>query len=247
MQSLANKHIIITGASQGIGRNIATSFLQNHSNIYLISRNKSKLLTLQKDLELTNPSNKIIKCFSADVANQSEIIDVFSAIGNIDILINNAGITRDNLIVRLSKDDWDSVINTNLNGTYNCCKIAAKYMIKQRSGKIINISSIVGQIGNKGQSNYAASKAGILGLTKSLAQELASRNITVNAINPGYINTKMTQELSEQNKDNFLSKIPLNKFGDVQDVSNLVCFLASNKSDYITGQTINVDGGLVMQ
>ena len=247
MQSLANKHIIITGASQGIGRNIATSFLQNHSNIYLISRNKSKLLTLKKNLELTNPSNKVIKCFSADVTNQSEIIEVFRAIGNIDILINNAGITKDNLIVRLSKDDWDSVINTNLNGTYNCCKIAAKYMIKQRSGKIINISSIVGQIGNKGQSNYAASKAGILGLTKSLAKELASRNITVNAINPGYINTKMTQELSKQNKDNFLSKIPLNKFGDVQDVSNLVCFLASNKSDYITGQTINVDGGLVMQ
>lgn len=247
MQSLANKHIIITGASQGIGSNIAANFLKNHANIYLISRNKSKLLKLKKDLELINSSNKIIDCFSADVTNQSEIIDVFKTIGTIDILINNAGITKDNLIVRLSKDDWDSVIDTNLNGTYNCCKIAAKYMIKQRSGKIINISSIVAQIGNKGQSNYAASKAGILGLTKSLAQELASRNITVNAINPGYIDTKMTQELSKQNKDNFLSKIPLSKFGDVQDVSNLVCFLASDKSNYITGQSINVDGGLVMQ
>ncbi len=247
MQSLANKHIIITGASQGIGRNIAANFLKNHANIYLISRNKSKLLELKKDLELINSSNKIINCFSADVTNQSEIIDVFKTIGTIDILINNAGITKDNLIVRLSKDDWDSVIDTNLNGTYNCCKIAAKYMIKQRSGKIINISSIVAQIGNKGQSNYAASKAGILGLTKSLAHELASRNITVNAINPGYIDTKMTQELSKQHKNDFLSKIPLSKFGDVQDVSNLVCFLASDKSNYITGQSINVDGGLVMQ
>jgi 3-oxoacyl-[acyl-carrier protein] reductase len=247
MKNLTNKHIIITGASQGIGKNIATNFLQSKANIYLISRNKSKLLKLKKDLSIINSSNKKIECYNADVTNQSEISNIFKEIGTIDVLINNAGITRDNIIVRLSKNDWDSVINTNLNGTYNCCKAAAKYMIKQKSGKIINISSIVGQIGNKGQSNYAASKAGIIGLTKSLAKELAIRNITVNAINPGYIDTKMTQELSDKNKDVFLSNIPLNKFGDPQDVSNLVCFLASNKSNYITGQSINVDGGLVMQ
>ena len=247
MKNLTNKHIIITGASQGIGKNIATNFLQSRANIYLISRNKSKLLKLQKDLSIINSSNKKIECYNADVTNQSEISDIFKKIGTIDVLINNAGITKDNIILRLSKNDWDSVINTNLNGTYNCCKAAAKYMIKQKSGKIINISSIVGQIGNKGQSNYAASKAGIIGLTKSLAKELAVRNITVNAINPGYIDTKMTQELSDKNKDIFLSNIPLNKFGDPQDVSNLVCFLASNKSNYITGQSINVDGGLVMQ
>lgn len=247
MKNLANKHIIITGASQGIGKNIATNFLQSRANIYLISRNKSKLLKLKEDLSIINSTNKKIECYNADVTNQSEISDIFKEIGTIDVLINNAGITRDNIIVRLSKNDWNSVINTNLNGTYNCCKAAAKYMIKQKSGKIINISSIVGQIGNKGQSNYAASKAGIIGLTKSLAKELAVRNITVNAINPGYIDTKMTQELSDKNKDVFLSNIPLNKFGDPQDISNLVCFLASNKSNYITGQSINVDGGLVMQ
>ena len=247
MKSLNNKNIIITGASQGIGKSLAINFLRNKANVFLISRSETKLLDLKNSLEQINSSQRTIEYFSADVTKQSELIDIFKKIGTIDVLINNAGITRDNIILRLSEDDWNAVINTNLNGTYNCSKIAAKYMIKQKSGKIINIGSIVGQIGNKGQSNYAASKAGVVGLTKSLAQELASRNITVNAINPGYIDTKMTQELNQKNKDKFLSKIPLNKFGNVQDVSNLACFLASDKSNYITGQSINIDGGLVMQ
>ena len=251
MKDLANKNIIITGSSKGIGKNLAINFFNNNSNIFLISRNIKKLNEIKKDLNSKNSHDQIIKCFEGDIANKSQISEIFKEIhsnhNSIDVLINNAGITKDNLIIRMKDEEWDDVINTNLTGTFNCCKIVSKYMVKQRSGKIINISSIIAQIGNPGQSNYSASKAGIIGLTKSLAKELAPKNINVNAINPGYIISDMTDNLSENKKNDFLTKIPLKRFGEAQDISQLALFLSSKKSNYITGQSINIDGGLVMQ
>ena len=251
MKDLANKNIIITGSSKGIGKNLAINFFNNNSNIFLISRNIKKLNEIKKDLNSKNSHDQIIKCFEGDIASKSQISEIFKEIhsnhNSIDVLINNAGITKDNLIIRMKDEEWDDVINTNLTGTFNCCKIVSKYMVKQRSGKIINISSIIAQIGNPGQSNYSASKAGIIGLTKSLAKELAPKNINVNAINPGYIISDMTDNLSENKKNDFLTKIPLKRFGEAQDISQLALFLSSKKSNYITGQSINIDGGLVMQ
>ena len=251
MNDLANKNVIITGSSKGIGENLAINFFNNNSNIFLISRNIKKLNEIKKKLSIKKSSNQIIECFKGDITNQAQISDIFKYIytnhNSIDVLINNAGITKDNIIIRMKDEEWDNVININLTGTFNCCKIVSKYMVKQRSGKIINISSIIAQIGNTGQSNYSASKAGVIGLTKSLAKELASKNITVNAINPGYIISDMTNNLNENRKNDFLNKIPLNRFGEAHDVSELALFLSSNKSNYITGQSINIDGGLVMQ
>jgi len=251
MNDLLNKNVIITGASKGIGKNLARSFFNHKSNLFLISRNEEKLKIIKKNLELNKSKNQTIECFGGDITNQKEISNIFEKIykeqKHIDILVNNAGITKDNIILRMKDEDWNSVINTNLNGTYNCCKVAAKYMVKQRSGKIINISSIIAKIGNIGQTNYAASKAGVIGLTKSLAKELAPKNININVINPGYINTDMTKNLNDEKKNNFLQNIPLKRFGESQDISNLAIFLASEESNYITGQSINIDGGLVMQ
>lgn len=247
---MKNKNIIITGASQGIGENISEKFFNNNSNIFLISRNKDKLEKIKKRLSDKKVNTQTISYFVASVENYNDISNIIKTIiskfKHIDVLINNAGITNDNLIVKMKEEQWDQVINTNLKGTYNCCKAVSKYMIKQKSGKIINISSIIGEIGNKGQVNYAASKAGIVGLTKSLSKELGSRNINVNAINPGFIKTKMTENLDKDKNLDFLNKIPLNRFGTAEDVSNLAYFLASKDSDYITGQTINIDGGMVV-
>lgn len=247
---MKNKNIIITGASQGIGENISEKFFNNNSNIFLISRNKDKLEKIKKRLSDKKVNTQTISYFVASVENYNDISNIIKTIiskfKHIDVLINNAGITNDNLIVKMKEEQWNQVINTNLKGTYNCCKAVSKYMIKQKSGKIINISSIIGEIGNKGQVNYAASKAGIVGLTKSLSKELGSRNINVNAINPGFIKTKMTENLDKDKNLDFLNKIPLNRFGTAEDVSNLAYFLASKDSDYITGQTINIDGGMVV-
>jgi len=164
----------------------------------------------------------------------------------IDILVNNAGTTRDNIIMRMKEEDWDSVLNVNLKGCFNGIKAVTRPMIKNKAGRIISITSVIGQIGNAGQSNYAASKAGIIGLTKSMAKELGSRNITVNAVSPGYISTEMTEKLNEEVKEKMKSSIPLGRLGTPKDVANLVCFLASDEAEYITGQTFNVDGGMVM-
>jgi 3-oxoacyl-[acyl-carrier protein] reductase len=251
MNNFTNKNIIITGASKGIGKKIAESFYNNQANLFLISRDIVKLNNIKSILQKNENSNQTLMCYEGDVTNQNDISIIFKEIykqfGSINVLINNAGITKDNIILKMKNDDWDSVINTNLTGTFNCCKLASKYMVKQREGKIINISSIIAEIGNIGQTNYAASKSGVIGLTKSLAKELASRNINVNVINPGYINTAMTNNLDDTKKNNYLSRIPLKRFGDTIDISNLALFLASDKSNYITGQSINVDGGLVMQ
>ena len=246
MNDLKNKTVIITGASSGIGAQLVKSFANYKCNVVLLSRSLDKMNNLINNINCAE--KQILKAYKLDVSNEKNVNEVFKEItiifDKIDILINNAGITSDNLLLTMKSDQWTNVINTNLNGCYYCCKAISRKMIKQKSGKIINISSIIGQVGNKGQANYAASKAGIVGLTKSLAKELASRSINVNAINPGYIDTDMTKDL--KNKNDFLTNIPLNRFGNCEDVSEVTCFLASEKSNYITGQVINVDGGLIM-
>ena len=246
MHDLKNKTIIVTGASSGIGSEIVKSFAKYKCNVILLSRNLDRMNSLISSIKIEN--SQLLKPYMLDVSKENDVYNVFKDIlsdfNKIDVLINNAGITADNLLIKMKSNEWFDVINTNLNGCFYCCKAISKQMIKQRNGRIINISSIIGQIGNKGQSNYAASKAGIIGLTKSLAKELAPRSINVNAINPGYIETKMTIDLN--NKNDFLNNIPLKKFGSPKDVANLACFLASEKSEYITGQAINIDGGLIM-
>jgi len=249
MINLKNKNIVITGASEGIGKEIVLTFAAMGANIILISRNFKKLNAISSSLD-KKFHKQMFKSHKLDISIYEDVKVVFSNIINeyktIDVLINNAGITDDNIIARMTKDQWNKVINTNLNGCFNCSKFASKQMMKQKFGKIINISSIIGQIGNKGQANYSASKAGVIGLTKSLAKELASRNITVNAISPGYISTNMTDKIDSSNKKDFLNEIPLKRFGDTQDIAFLAAFLSSDLSKYITGQTINVDGGIAI-
>jgi len=246
MNDLKNKTVIITGASTGIGAELVKTFAKYGSNVILLSRSLDKMNSLISNIK--SNEKQILKAYKIDISNEESVKTIFEEINSsyekIDILINNAGITSDNLLMTMKTNQWTDVINTNLNGCFFCCRAISKKMIKQKSGKIINISSIIGEVGNKGQSNYAASKAGIIGLTKSLAKELASRKINVNAINPGYIDTDMTKDL--KNKNDFLNNIPLKRFGNCNDVSEVACFLASDKSNYITGQVINVDGGLIM-
>jgi len=246
MNDLKNKTVIITGASTGIGAELVKTFAKYGSNVILLSRSLDKMNSLISNIK--SNEKQILKAYKIDISNEESVKKIFEEINSsyekIDILINNAGITSDNLLMTMKTNQWTDVINTNLNGCFFCCRAISKKMIKQKSGKIINISSIIGEVGNKGQSNYAASKAGIIGLTKSLAKELASRKINVNAINPGYIDTDMTKDL--KNKNDFLNNIPLKRFGNCNDVSEVACFLASDKSNYITGQVINVDGGLIM-
>ena len=248
MFDLKNKNIIVTGASQGIGRAIVEELAFYGANIILISRNEEKLSMLTNKLKERYSQN--FNYYKTDISIESDVNNTFNKIisefDKIDVLINNAGITSDSIIARMSSESWHKVINTNLNGCFYCCKAISKKMIKQNFGKIINISSIIGIIGNKGQSNYAASKAGIIGLTKSLAKELSSKNIIVNAINPGFIKTQMTETLDSNNKDTFLDRIPLNKYGTPKDVASLTSFLCSDKVNYITGQNINVDGGITI-
>ena len=246
MTDLKNKKVIITGASKGIGKSIALKLAEYGCDLFLLSRNQDALNTVRD--EILTYFNVEIESYVTDTGNHESVNKVFSDIiskyNRIDILVNNAGITRDNILIRMSQEEWNSVINTNLTGYFNCCKAVIKQMIKQRYGRIINISSIIGINGNSGQTNYAASKAGIIGLTKSLSKEVGSRNITVNAIAPGFIQTEMTKELEQTNKERFLTSIPLKCFGKPEDVANLVSFLASENASYITGQTINIDGGI---
>ncbi|MFF3021605.1 3-oxoacyl-[acyl-carrier-protein] reductase [Gottfriedia sp. NPDC057948] len=245
---LNGKVALVTGGSRGIGRAIALTLAKNGANVVVnYSGNESAALKVVE--EITALGVKAI-AYKANVSNGEEVAalvkNTVDEFGSIDILVNNAGITRDGLLLRMKDADWDDVIDTNLKGVFNCIKAAAKFMTRQRNGRIINISSVVGQIGNPGQMNYVAAKAGVLGLTKTAAKELASRNITVNAIAPGFIETDMTNELNEQIRTQMLSNIPLQSFGQPEDIANAVVFLAMDASRYITGQTINVDGGLVM-
>ena len=241
-----NKNAIITGASRGIGKAIAIELAENGCNLFLLSRTKSDLEKVKR--EILKKHNIKISCHPIDIGNFESVKKVFNEIINeankIDILINNAGITKDNIIARMSINDWNEVININLTGYFNCCKNIIRHMIKNKDGRIINISSIIGLNGNIGQTNYAASKAGLIGLTKSLSKEVGSRNITVNSVAPGFIKTSMTEILDESSKNIFFDSISLKRFGNVKDVAHLVSFLASEKANYITGQTINIDGGI---
>ena len=243
-----NKTVLITGGSRGIGKEIALKFAkQGYDVIINYVSDKTDTEELKKELESNGGKALIVK---ADVTNPEQIENlVKSAIetfGKIDVLVNNAGITKDNLLMRMSEEEFDKVIEVNLKGTYLMTKAVTKYMMKKRQGSIINLSSVVGVTGNAGQCNYAASKAGIIGFTKSVAKELASRNIRANAIAPGFIATDMTDVLSDEIKETIQNQIPLKRMGNAKEVAELAYFLGSEQSSYITGQVIHVDGGMVM-
>ena len=245
---LKDKVAIVTGASKGIGRVIAINFAKEGAKVVLNYRSDDN--GAQEVLKEIENSGGVAFLHKGDVSDFSVAEDLIKfcieKFSRIDILVNNAGITRDTLLLRMKEEDFDSVINVNLKGSFNCVKHASSFMIKQKYGKILNISSVIGLIGNVGQINYAASKAGIIGMTKSLAKELGSRGINVNAIAPGFIETDMTSVLEDKTKETIMSHIPLKRMGSVEDVSNLVVFLASDLASYITGQVITVDGGMVM-
>lgn len=245
---LKGKTAVITGASRGIGRAIALELAEHGANIVVnYSGSEAKAYEVVEEIK-QNGGNAI--AIRANVANMEEVQSMMKEsleqFGTIDVLVNNAGITRDNLLMRMKEDEWDDVININLKGVFNATKAVTRQMMKQRSGRIINIASIVGVSGNPGQANYVAAKAGVIGLTKTTARELASRHITANAIAPGFITTDMTDKLTEDVKTEMLKQIPLARFGDAKDIASVVSFLASDKSAYITGQTLHVDGGMVM-
>jgi len=245
--SFKDQVVIVTGSSRGIGKEIALAFAREGASVVLSGRNEQALTPVAADVEKAGGKALVCATDVSETQSAQNLIDqTLQKFGRIDILVNNAGITRDNILLRLNEDDWDTVIDINLKGAFNCAKAVAKPMMKQRIGCIINITSVVGQMGNAGQSNYAASKAGLIGFTKSLAKELASRNIRVNAVAPGFIETDMTSELPEKAREELVNAIPLKKLGSAGDVADLVLFLSSNKAQYITGQVVNVDGGMVM-
>ncbi|ELC8442922.1 3-oxoacyl-[acyl-carrier-protein] reductase [Clostridium perfringens] len=245
---LKDKVAVVTGGTRGIGRAIVLKLADEGANIVINYRNSDKEAEeLKATLEEKGVKVLTVKCDISNFEDSKKLIDKCKEeFGKIDILVNNAGITKDTLIMRMKEEDFDSVIDVNLKGTFNCAKHASAIMLKQKFGKIINMTSVVGITGNAGQSNYAASKAGVIGLTKSLARELGSRGITVNAVAPGFINTDMTSVLSDKVKEEAMKNIPLKKLGNPEDIANLVGFLASDSANYITGQVINVDGGMVM-
>lgn len=243
-----DKCALITGATRGIGKQIAITLAKQGYNIALNYRKENEELeNTKKEIEKIGVQVLAVK---GDVANfencENFVKQVIERFGQIDVLVNNAGITKDMLLMRMKKEDFEQVIDTNLVGTFNVTKNVVPYMMKARSGRIINISSVVGISGNAGQTNYSASKAGIIGFTKSLAKEIASRNILVNAVTPGFIETNMTDVLKDDVKQEIAKNIPLKRMGTTQDVANVVKFLASDDSSYITGQVINVDGGMLM-
>ncbi len=243
---LTGKTAIVTGASRGIGRQIAKTLAEQGASVIVNYCGSEQ--AANETVEQITVSGGTAKAYRADVSDYTQAEDMMNDVvkeyGRIDILINNAGITRDNLILKMNDDDFMKVINTNLTGTFNCVKHASKIMLKQKYGRIVNMASIVGIYGNAGQANYAASKAGVIGLTKSVAKELGSRNITVNAIAPGYIGTDMTESLPDAAKEKITSAIAMKRMGTVEDVANLAAFLASDHASYITGQVIGVDGGM---
>lgn len=248
MKLLQDKVVLITGASRGIGKAIAEECVKHGAKVaftYLSSEEKAKAL----EVELTKNGGEV-KGFKSDAAKFDEaqklVDDVVAAFGTIDVLVNNAGITRDNLLMRMTEEQWDEVMNTNLKSAFNLTKAVQRPMLKARSGSIINMSSVVGVSGNAGQANYAASKAGLIGFTKSIAQELGSRNIRANSIAPGFIETEMTDALDPKVVEEWKTSIPLKRGGKPTDVASLVVFLGSDMSTYITGQTINVCGGMLM-
>ncbi|MEN9361669.1 MAG: hypothetical protein RL095_3204 [Verrucomicrobiota bacterium] len=245
---LKDKVVIVTGGSRGIGLALVRRLLAEGAKVAFTGTRQE---SLDKAIAALGDSATNAKGYVLDVAQaaacEAMVKQVIADLGAVHVLVNNAGITKDTLMMRMKEEDWDSVIDTNLKGAFNCLKAVTRPMMGQRSGRIINISSVVGLMGNAGQVNYAASKAGMLGMTKAAAKELASRGITVNAIAPGFIASDMTEVISEDAKKSYLSAIPLNRFGTGDEIASAVVFLASDESAYITGQTLNVDGGMVMQ
>ncbi|MCM3214782.1 3-oxoacyl-[acyl-carrier-protein] reductase [Niallia taxi] len=245
---LDGKTALVTGGSRGIGRAIALKLAKEGANVAVNYAGSAALANeVVEEIKQLGKDAIAIQC---DVSNGESVANMIKEtldhFGSLDILVNNAGITRDNLLMRMKEAEWDDVINTNLKGVFHCTKAVTRQMMKQRKGRIINITSIVGVTGNPGQANYVAAKAGVIGLTKTTAKELAARNITVNAVAPGFITTDMTDKLPEDVKNAMLSQIPLAKFGEPDDIANAVVFLASDESNYITGQTIHIDGGMYM-
>jgi 3-oxoacyl-[acyl-carrier protein] reductase len=241
MHDFNGKVVLITGGSRGIGKSIAESFSEAGATV---------IVTYKNAIDESYFDLKSIKHFKCDVADGKSVQEMIDTIikehSKIDVLVNNAGITKDGLLMRMSEEDWEAVIDTNLKGVFNMTKAVTRGMMSKRYGKVVNITSISGVMGNPGQTNYSASKAGVIGFTKAVAKELASRNINVNAVAPGFIETEMTDKLSEEVRQNYLNSIPLKRFGSGTDIANLVMFLASDDAGYITGQTIIADGGIVM-
>ncbi len=247
MYNMKDKVVLVTGSGRGIGFGIAKKFAEMQAKTVILDINQE---VVDKAIAELKKENLEAYGYALDVTNADLVTSVFKDInndlGSLDVLINNAGITKDNLLMRMKESEWDAVINVNLKGTYNCTQKICRYMMKQKSGVIINIASVIGIMGNAGQANYAASKGGIIAFTKSTAKELASRNIRANAIAPGFIETDMTASLGQDVVESYAKAIPLGKMGQAEDIANVCLFLASDGAKYITGQTINVDGGLIM-
>ena len=245
---LKDKIAVVTGASRGIGRATARKLAGQGAFVVLnYQGSKEKAEEVRKEIEAAGGKAAVYQCDVSDFSSCETFLgDIVREYGRIDILVNNAGITRDGLLMKMSEEEYDAVLDTNLKGTFNCIRFAARHMLKQRSGRIINMASVSGILGNAGQANYAASKAGVIGLTKAAARELASRGITVNAVAPGFICTEMTEVLSDKVKEAACTQIPLGKFGEPEDVAQAVAFLASDEARYITGQVLHVDGGMAM-
>jgi 3-oxoacyl-[acyl-carrier protein] reductase len=244
---LAGKVALVTGAAQGIGKAVALLLARNGADIVVSDINLEKAEETAKEIESIGQKTMAIKVNVANLKDVDQMVEaILEKFGKIDILVNNAGITRDKLILRMTEEDWDAVLNVNLKGTFNCTKAVVRYMAKQRSGKIVSIASVVGEMGNAGQVNYSASKAGVIGLTKTIAREFAQRKINVNAIAPGYIETPMTEVLPEKVKEELKRLIPMERLGKPEDVAEAVLFLVSDESNYITGHVLNVNGGIYM-
>ncbi|EGA89502.1 3-oxoacyl-(acyl-carrier protein) reductase [Planococcus donghaensis MPA1U2] len=248
MSKLAGKTAIITGGSRGIGAEIARKFAADGAKVVVnYSGSQEKAEAVVADIEASGGTAIAVKANVSDAESVKAMVDeTMKTFGSVDILVNNAGITRDNLMMRMKDDEWDDVININLKGVFICTKAVTRQMMKQRSGRIVNIASIVGVMGNAGQANYVAAKAGVIGLTKTTARELASRGITANAVAPGFITTDMTEQLSEEVQKTMMGQIPLGRFGAPEDVAKAALFLASDDASYMTGQTLHLDGGMVM-
>ena len=239
--------VLITGSTRGIGKEIAFAFAKEGAIVIILGRNEDIVLAVSQEFKKQGLNADGFGCDVTNLKSIEEIVNkILDKYNRIDILVNNAGITKDNLLLRMSESDWDEVININLRGVFNCTKVVVKPMLKAKRGKIISITSVIGITGNAGQANYAASKAGIIGFSKSIAREISSRGITVNCVAPGYIQTDMTAQLSDKTREEILNNIPLRRFGTAHDVAGVCLFLASKDADYITGQTILVDGGMAI-
>ncbi|MBK27369.1 MAG: 3-oxoacyl-[acyl-carrier-protein] reductase [Verrucomicrobiota bacterium] len=247
MSLLNDKTAVVTGAGRGIGRAVAIAYAKMGAKVVCVSRTEENSAKVAAEIEALGQK---AWAFAVDVSNSNAVEtaskDIFDTTGKIDILVNNAGVTRDNLLMRMSEEEWDTVLNTNLKGAFNFTKAFTRPFMKQRSGRIINIASVIGLIGNAGQSNYAASKAALIGFTKSIAKELAPRGITANAIAPGFIETDMTAVLDEKVRNSIIERVPMARFGSTDDIANTAVFLALESTSYMTGQVLTVDGGMVM-